>query len=484
MGCDFVSWAKEIGGDENHIILHEYEKGAKIPSEIIKILPQKYKELFPSYLSDKNYVHRPSGVVGIFPFICGCNKVHTIIVAPKIVEKGKKRKLEGLDKISDMAVYAISASREENPRWLYYEREEIYACWRGKVYGMEKIMLFLTLRYLQKIKSLIKKDFRRYYLSVEDTLRCEIKGKIRIPRYLSNWVSGKRIDIPCRWNIFTYDNWDNRILKSVLEVCLRWAHPQSVLYNYISELASGELFYAFSEVSDVLPWEVDFSRTKLKPVSKYYRDSLSIAEQIINGVNSITSVSSNFKPVWIKTHELFEGFVNAIAKMVETTEYKVGFQEGKGIFCNEKIEYGPKAKPDITIYKNGNPLLVVDAKYKVLLEKLSEEEIKKSPKEIEESIIKVLTQDMYQLFFYLSSTGCKRGIIIFPFWKTDGATVYPSKNEIKNKWREFNTNRGKNYVMFVGLNLAREIKEVFDESKSILLELLKELSPELTSKAN
>lgn len=465
MGCIFVSWAKKHKrGDENHIILHEYEKEANIPPEIIKTFPKEYKELFPLYLSmeESEYRHNPSGIIGIFPFICNCKKVHTIIVAPKIIEEEERGKLEGLDKISDMAVYAISASREENPRWLY-EGEKIYACWMGKVYGMEKIMLFLTLLYLRKLNSLIKKDFRRYYLSVEDTLRCEIKGKIRIPSYLSNWVSGKRIDIPCRWNIFTYDNWDNRILKSVLDTCLRWAHPQSVLHNYISELASGELFYAFSEVSDVLPWEVDFSRTKLKPVSKYYRDSLSVAEQIINGVNSITSVSSSFKPVWIKTHELFEGFVNAIAKTVETTEYKVRFQEGKKLFCDGNREYGPISRPDVIILKNGNPILVIDAKYKEILD--SGEVV--NPEEIEESVKneKILTQDMYQLFFYLSSIGCEKGIIVFPFWDSSSDAPYAYNGE----WHKFNIkNSDKPVVKFIGLNLAKDIRDVFKEAVSLL----------------
>ena len=59
---------------------------------------------------------------------------------------------------------------------------------------------------------LCRRDFRSYYRAEEDELRGFVRGRLNLPRYARLAVQGKPHILPCRWDEFTVDNWDNRIL--------------------------------------------------------------------------------------------------------------------------------------------------------------------------------------------------------------------------------------------------------------------------------
>lgn len=463
---------KYFPASENFIILKEYEKdsGKWIPFEIRESIKYALKdkedgeriieECFKIIEGkDGKIYYRPQDKVGVFPFRCNCNKVHLVIVLPKVVKD--KDVLSGLRMVSDMAYYAIKYKKDVEWCRFFFDSPVGYT---GTISGEYDLRFFLFFSYIHSLKELVEKDFRRYYINFEEILKGKLKGKIKLSSYLNKWVSGKRLDIPCRWNEFTYDNFDNRILKYALSYLKNYS-TEGLLFNLITNISKGTGFFIkshFDEVSDLLPYEVDFSKVKLKPVSRYYRKSLNIAELIVKNPRTLRNFIHSLKPMYIDMDRLFEGFVSAIAK--EAFKERAEFQKGKRLFKNEK-EYGPMYRPDIKI-KNGENSLIIDAKYKELLEneigkKEIEEEIKKeSPK--------ILNMDVYQIYFYLEAEGCKKGVIVFPFWKENEETIYRSEKFIFNIPSSYRDKE----LYLIGLNLSKNIKDVFNEGINKLRQLL------------
>lgn len=504
MSCKFYEWTEEVKKkdknrvNKDYVILYEYEKSSNIPFEIYKSIKENTEEkiaenCFTLSGVDKEgkALYKPQDKVGVFPFKCTCGKVHMIIVLPKFARDGKNERdaFESLDQVSEMAIYAIKYDKSQ--KW-YKIIEEAPHSWNGEIKGGHKIILFLILSYLSSLEELVKKDFRRYYITVEEVLKGKVKGRLKISSYLYKWCVGKRMDIPCKWNLFTYDNWDNRILKSALRFAQRRIKSGGLLYKEITNILTGQkgmIKSHFYEVSDYEPWELEFHEARLKSVSKFYRNSLNIAELILKNAKSPSNFFQNLKPTYVDMDKLFEMFVSAIAKEAfESEGYNIGLQDEnkKGLFKDKKEEYktfifnigekekgySPFTKPDIVVYKGKDTKFVIDAKYKEILEKFDNpekeitEEVSEEKTETTEKL-KLFTSDMYQLFFYMRSRDCKRGIIVYPFRDSSKSEVYPDNIEELFK----NANNKEMTITFLGLNLAKNIKEVFEKAKELLRKL-------------
>lgn len=490
MSCPFQEWIDKLKKKEekNYVLLREYEKGAAIPYQIFDKIE---KNLKPEDGAEKcfvidgeengNVTYKPTDKVGVFPFKCDCEKIHMIIVAPKIARD--EEPFKPLEAVSEMAAYSIMYNGSRGNGW-YKIFTDAQHSWNGEVSGGEKIILFLLLSYIFSLEELVEKDFRKYYLPVEETLKCKVRGKIKISSYLNRWAVGKKIDIPCKWNLFTYDNWDNRILKSALIYAHRRL-PKGALHTLTNSMlnAEGSIIKShFYEVSDYEPWEIEFYKAKLRSVSPYYRNSLNIAELILKNTRSPSSYFSSLKPMYIDMDKLFEMFVSAVVK--GSFGDAVKFQEGKRLFKSkeknvfifnlgeEKEGIGPSTIPDIVVKdKEGKEVsLVIDAKYKEILE-MGEE----NPENVIDRInngeeLKIMNQDMYQLFFYMKSRNCSKGVIVFPFWEANGDEVYPSKIENPTE-KESMSVKGPS-VTFIGLNLAKNIGDVYKKGKEIIKNLI------------
>lgn len=360
-----------------------------------------------------------------------------------------------LQKVSDMAYYA----KHDKVRGWFRYFDDSPVGYTGVLGGALDLKFFLVFAYIYSLYELAKKDFRRYYVEREDVLRGKIKGRIKAAKYLNKWISGKRVEIPCRWGEFTYDNWDNRILKGVLNYIREKAYAGSgLLSREVNELLSerGSFVRAhFDEVSDIERWEIDFSKARLRSISKFYRRSLNIAELILKNTDAVANRVYSLKPMYVDMNILFEAFVNAIAMKAFENE-RVKLQEGNKIFESKD---NIKCKPDVVVYKDGEAVFVIDAKYKLLLEDLESQGEGKDIEKILIENIKNKTSDVYQMYFYLSMKSCDIGIIFFPFYDDSKSEVWPGDNKDKGKFI-FNTNENRK-LYFIGLNLAKDIESVF-----------------------
>src|SRR5207249_2908636 len=78
--------------------------------------------------------------------------------------------------------------------------------------GSATFMLFLTTYYSQLLQQLCRSDFRSYYRTEQGELRSQLRGRLNVTGYLRNFLKGQSHRMPCHWEEFTSDNWDNRIL--------------------------------------------------------------------------------------------------------------------------------------------------------------------------------------------------------------------------------------------------------------------------------
>lgn len=524
--CSFRKWAEvRDGAPSDRVVTWEYEKNPKIPEKVVAMILKTIEtqldkdsesaaedvdlsqfDPFTPYRpkGEVHYFNRAQGIVGMFPFLCDeCGCPHILVVGPKVVSGKPDDVTKGLSRVCDMAARArqnpdIVASSE--PRWLRWAGQ---ISWSGTS-ADDNVWTLIALQYVVRLEELLSRDFRRYYVPHEEVLHGRVKGRLLTSRYLERLISGRPVDLPCRWQDFTYDNWDNRILETALTECSLRAHPGSDFASFIfSKLNGGPFRASFDEVRDVRPWELDWSRSKLGSVSPLYRDCLALADQILRSKGGGAPTPPTLQPTWVYTNLLFEDFVAAIvAAAAHESGCKARVQDqSRRLFHKDGKApkgTGPNTKPDAIVLDPTDPTghkvkLVVDAKYKSILAAFTDRDqanTLEKPEDIEAGLfatedttdnkiqakkpLKIINADMFQLFFYLKSRECSQGLIVFPFWdaKRDSPT-YPKKG-LEMLWHEFNvpeTSRSK--VAFLGLNLAENIDKVFADGTAIIASLLK-----------
>ena len=144
---------------------------------------------------------RAAGYVGVLPFSVE-ETSHLLLIAPKGCRENESL---GLRRFLELVVLGDGGTPPEEP-----------AGWEGRT-GSHRFLLFLAHHYANLLGELCRGYFRSYYRAEEDELRGFVRGRLNLPRYARLAVQGKPHILPCRWDEFTVDNWDNRILWARLE---------------------------------------------------------------------------------------------------------------------------------------------------------------------------------------------------------------------------------------------------------------------------
>ena len=182
-----------------------YEYGACTDSVQAKLLYNHLKELQP-YLKqgwvtlglDKNHEPciRGTDFVGLPPYSVE-GRSHLLLIAPKGSQQNRDL---GLLRFLQLLAFVDGRTLPDD-----------LSGYEGKR-GSHLFLLFLAHHYAQLLGELCRRDFRSYYRAEEDDLRGRIRGRLNLSTYARRTVQGKPHILPCRWDEFTVDNWDNRIL--------------------------------------------------------------------------------------------------------------------------------------------------------------------------------------------------------------------------------------------------------------------------------
>ncbi|SEP08654.1 McrBC 5-methylcytosine restriction system component [Mucilaginibacter gossypiicola] len=216
----------------------------------------------------------------------------------------------------------------------------------------------LVFQFLSVLKGLVKKGLKKTHDPLEANLSNRVKGKILVAKQLKqNTFKNQLLKNYCRFNNFSIDGAENRVLKKALQFSIKYLNNNSLkehkpafqkLLDYVSP--------AFEDVGDVTK-ETNLRNFKVSAFFKDYKQALHLARMIFEryGFN-INSVHSDKKdvsvpPFWIDMSKLYELYV---LSNLRKQEY------GKQIKFQAKGFYGAT---DFLLVSERN-LMVIDAKYK------------------------------------------------------------------------------------------------------------------------
>jgi len=418
----------------NEIYLREYEQDGAIPFDAIGGAPELRRNWFRDNRNEIQTISRDGDVfvgtthfVGIIPFKCRNDPQcpgHLLVSLPK----GAPRDSTDERAVNDSLLRfleLLALSSELVPRPLPPD----IGGFEGIRGTGEKFLLLLAVHYAALIEDLCVRDFRRHYRHEEAPVQGRVRGRVHLAGHLRSIARGQAHVIPCRWDEFTPDNWDNRILDSAARaLTVNAGRLDPAGGNTVRRLfhAADPYFALVNRDVPVFPW--DLGRARLGRVSTRYKRTLSWASLIIRGLSSVAAGGTALK-VAVDANDVFEKFARVIVSKA-VAEVQSGWMVREKRAIPGLLENGPMVKPDILINDGEDQMIAVgDAKYKEVLELLDQQEGATDFVRIARQCVEA--SDLYQLYCYMRLTQTTNGFFVVPYW--DAAADEPAARLLKDQ---------------------------------------------------
>lgn len=210
----------------------------------------------------------------------------------------------------------------------------------------------LIIRYIQLLKGIVKKGLRRDYVTAEQNLTGNIKGKILVTKTVAkNHFQANKAKTYCRFQEHSFNCVENRVLKKAYNFCIRYSNQFQLHFN---RDAINFINPAFEKVSSTV--DLNELRTmKFGGLYKEYNEALRLAKFILrrfgNNINSVSKKESvKVPPFWIDMSLLFELYVLGLLKDRFGTQVKYHFKS-----LGNELDF---------LLKTEDYKMVIDAKYK------------------------------------------------------------------------------------------------------------------------
>lgn len=212
----------------------------------------------------------------------------------------------------------------------------------------------LMIRYLQVLKSVVRKGLKKSYYRVEQNLSSKIKGKVLVSKTLKqNILKNRPNKTTCNFEVYSINSLENKTLKSALKFSETYLEKYKQFSNCFLPLISF-CKPAFHEVDDV-GFDLNLTKqTKMSAFYKEYKEALDLARMIIKrfgyNLKETNEEVGHVPPFWIDMPKLFEFYVLGLLKK----------KYGKKIHFQAKAHYG---EPDFLLITESEKM-VIDTKYK------------------------------------------------------------------------------------------------------------------------
>lgn len=214
----------------------------------------------------------------------------------------------------------------------------------------------LIIYFLRLVEAIAKRGLRSDYVTREERLNGKVKGKILIGRYIRHGIlEGRADEIDCRFQEYSKDCLDNRILKKALLLTRQWIEVRKMAFGvtlYDSCVAIyNKVITAFEGISDEVNAR-DLVHMNVSLMFRQYKSALVMAKCIIrNDGMGLSAVAENgtqmVPPFCIDMSLLFELYVYAmLRKRYDGIDFQKGTRRDRPDFM----------KPD--------EHLILDTKYK------------------------------------------------------------------------------------------------------------------------
>ncbi|MCI6457639.1 MAG: McrC family protein, partial [Clostridium sp.] len=250
--------------------------------------------------------------------------------------------------------------------------------------------------FSKKLLNVLQKGLYREYVSKEEALST-IKGKILISKSIKeNTINKNKMN--CKYDEFTEDNLFNAILKRAINVILFSIKNDDVKkeLNIINNI--------FNDVSDIYISNNIILNYKLNRMNNRFLECFTLAKLILLNSSMDKSLGKeNGFSILFEMNYLYEEYIGVLLKEVfNDTNISINTQEkSRYLLWNTLKERNEIAlKPDIVIYKDNKPKIIIDTKWKSATIDGKE----------------VYTQgDIYQMYAYITTyEECQQCILLYP----------------------------------------------------------------------
>lgn len=215
----------------------------------------------------------------------------------------------------------------------------------------------LILHYISLLRHLVSRGLKKGYVVREENLQSKIRGRILLQRHLTKNVFAKREDrVFCRFQEFTEDIPENRILKKALSFSVRFINQLPSFKSHLQELTPhlSMIGSAFENVSeDVTIAQV--AKVNAGKIFRHYESAIKVAKLILRhfdySIDNASETAQSVRPFCIDMPRLYEMYVLSLLRKAYGDQ--IQFQV-KG--CRKtQVDY---------IKKSESEKLIIDAKYK------------------------------------------------------------------------------------------------------------------------
>lgn len=213
----------------------------------------------------------------------------------------------------------------------------------------------LILHYISLLRHLVSRGLKKGYVVREENLQSKIRGRILLQRHLTKNVFAKREDrIFCRFQEFTEDIPENRILKKALSFSVRFINQYDSFKSHLQELTPllSVIRSAFENVSeDVTIAQV--AKVNAGKIFRHYEAAIKVAKLILRhfdySIDKASDETQEVRPFCIDMPRLYEMYVLSLLRKA----------------YGDQIQFQVKGSHKTQVdYIDVNEQIILDAKYK------------------------------------------------------------------------------------------------------------------------
>lgn len=358
-------------------------------------LSQKELEVLANYLEDKHNIHE------IIEFsllkIRFINYVGVIVLEDVIIEILPKISLSNdLNRDREQLIYMLSMCNR-----LPISISENY----NININQSNFLEILGKLYIENLVSQLQKGIYCEYISETENLST-LKGKLLLKEHIKNNYANKN-KAYCKYDNYSEDNFINKVFKLACNILVKKINNE----NTVNEIKKA--LGRFNSVKDSVVNKEDLKKFKFNRNNERYKKSYDFAKLIISNLSSKNTYGKeNAFSIIYEINILYEEYIGKlISNIWEDKNKKVKLQDkGKYLLINNKSNRKNIAlRPDIVIYDNDVPYIIIDTKWKNVSYN---------------GRITYNQSDIYQMYAYVNSyKESKKCILLYP--KTDEDIEYP-----------------------------------------------------------
>jgi 5-methylcytosine-specific restriction enzyme subunit McrC len=219
--------------------------------------------------------------------------------------------------------------------------------------SIQELFEYLIEIFQKKILKLAKQGLFANYVQFNESLSY-LKGRLDLPTHLKN--AWRRDKLDCEYNEFSVDILENQIIRFTLDKLLCMHYEK---HHIRQGLVTTKRY--FDSIIPCAIFQKDFNAIQYHVLNQHYRPIHQFCKMIFDLIGIHEQMGdASFNAYSVDMNVLFEQYIGKLLQE-NLTSHKVDLQ--KHFYFDDERELA--GRPDIVIYQNRVPRLVLDTKYKV-----------------------------------------------------------------------------------------------------------------------